>query len=82
MPYKDIPHVEHCILISKLSKHLKTIIVLLHGVRGCLAENWRKWKQFEIYMLTSGKNGQTDEIKTDIFCILLVQTTHPEVSIP
>ena len=30
-------------------------------------------------MLAFGKNGQTDEVKTNIFYILLVQTTYLEV---
>ncbi len=31
---------------------------------GNLAENWRRWKQqFDIYLVTSGKNDKSDEVK-------------------
>ncbi len=35
------------------------------SLQGNLTDNWRKWKQrFEPYMVASGKNEKTDEVKT------------------
>ena len=36
--------------------------------QGNLAENWRRWKQrFEVYMVASGKNAKSDEVKAATF---------------
>ena len=36
--------------------------------QGNIAENWRRWKQrFEIYMVASGKNSKSDEVKAATF---------------
>jgi len=38
------------------------------SLQGNLAENWRRWKQrFEIYMIASGKNEKSDEVKAATF---------------
>ncbi len=35
------------------------------SLHGNLTDNWRKWKQrFELYMIASGKNEKSDEVKT------------------
>ena len=34
-------------------------------LQGNLADNWRRWKQrFELYMIASGKNEKSEEVKT------------------
>ena len=30
-------------------------------------KNWRRWKRFEIYMVASGKNSKSDEVKAATF---------------
>ena len=38
------------------------------SLQGNIAENWRRWKQrFELYMVTSGKDSKSDEVKAATF---------------
>ena len=40
----------------------------IHNYQGNIAENWQRWKQhFEIYMVASGKNSKSDEVKAATF---------------
>ena len=68
---------------SLSSSIISAILGSLHGVRsgmdqfrlpdtlsleGNLAENWRRWKQqFDIYLVASGKNDKSDEVKAATF---------------
>ena len=41
---------------------------LSHSLQGNLAENWRRWKQrFQLYMVASGKDTKSDDVKSAIF---------------
>ena len=38
------------------------------SLQGNIAENWRRWKQrFELYMVASGKDSKSDEVKAATF---------------